>query len=373
MKRRRLLGTAAAAAALVPTAGCIAGYHGDPGEPEEPEEPEDPVPGVDLPVPREEIEIRLSRDSIPAIVDPAFASDWSGLDPEGVEDPTLPDETAVIGVERDGRARAYPLRILDWHEIVNDEFGGPIAVTYCVLCGSSVVVERFVDGESTNFGVSGRLWRDDLVMYDARTESYWSQILATAIRGPRTGDRLDVFPSTLSSWGEWRRSHPETEVLLPPPHSTLVDGIERHYPYFRSKYNYGDESQLIGHDSDGELDRRTMVIGVSDGEETRAYPFDVVADRGVVTDTVGDRPVVVAVAPDGTLVAYDRRIDGIERAAEPAGKGHIELARSRFERVTGEAVDGPHEGTRLERANEHPPMFWRGWSNFNPESDVYAD
>ena len=366
MKRRRLLGLTAATAS---TAGCVVGYH-DAGAAES---DADPIPGVDLPVPRDEIETPAPRDQIPAIVDPAFAVDWSGLDPDGVDDPTLPEGTAVIGVERDGTARAYPLRILNWHEIVNDDLGGPIAVTYCVLCGSSIVVERFVDGEPTTFGVSGRLWRNDLVMYDSATESIWSQIHATAIRGARTGDQLDVVGSTLSSWGEWRRTHPETEVLLPPPHSELITGRDDRFPYFRSKYSYADEQQLIGQDSEGDLDVRTMVIGVSDGSETRAYPFDVVSERGVITDRVSETPVVVAVTPDGTLVAYDRRIDGREHDAAPAGERYLELDGSRFERSTGRAVDGPHEGIRLERANEHPPMFWRGWSNFNPETTVYGN
>lgn len=366
MKRRRLLGLTAAAVAS--TAGCVVGYH-DGGRIEAPDRP---TPDVDLPVDPEEMETPIARDGIPAIVDPAFAPDWSGLDPDGIDDPTLPDETAVIGVERHSDARAYPLRVLDWHEIINDDFGGPIAVTYCVLCGSSVVAERFVAGSPATFGVSGRLWRNNLVMYDSATESLWSQLYATAIRGPQTGNQLGVVRSGLSSWGEWRRTHPETDVLLPPPRSGVIGGRNGRFPYFRSKYSYRDELQLIGVDPEGEPSARTMVIGVSDGTETRAYPFDIVSERDVITDTVGELPVVIALAPDGTLVAYDRRIDGRERAAAPAGKRYIEVADSRFERSTGVAVDGPHEGIRLERPNEYPPMFWRGWSSFRPDTTVYG-
>ncbi|PSP41684.1 hypothetical protein BRC63_03600, partial [Halobacteriales archaeon QH_10_70_21] len=90
--------------------------------------------------------------------------------------------------------------MLNWHEIVNDAFAGPLAVTYCPLCGSGIVVERVVAGTPTLFGVSGRLRRDDLVMYDRATDSLRSRILATAIRGPRTGDRLTIVPSTLTTW-----------------------------------------------------------------------------------------------------------------------------------------------------------------------------
>jgi hypothetical protein len=381
MNRRRFLGIAAA---TVPSGGCVVGYAGndppdrdgdhenDGGEAVAVEDPPQTIPGVELPVPREDLRTQVGRDFIPAITDPAFADDWSGLDPDDVEDPTLPDETAVIGVERGGDARAYPLRVLDWHEIVNDEFGGPIAVTYCVLCGSSVVVERRVEGEPTVFGVSGRLWRDDLVMYDEATESLWSQIFATAIRGPQTGERLGVVRSTLSSWGEWRRSHPGTDVLLPPPDSETITGRHRDSAYFNSKYSYESESQLIGFDGDG-LDPRTLVVGVSNGSETRAYPFGVVSERGVVTDSVGGLPVVVTATPDGTLVAYERRLDGTERSVTAAGERYIEIDGSRFERSSGRAIDGPYEGRRLERANDDPPMFWRGWSNFNPNTTVYGE
>jgi hypothetical protein len=387
MHRRRLLQMLAAGTGAI--AGCTAGYQGEDVSDEQPPEAIGSVGDVDLPVPAGELETRLPKDAIAAIDDPAFAEDWSGLDPEGVDDPTLPADAAVIGVERAGEARAYPLRILDWHEIVNDVFeprskarrtasdgdlDGAIGVTYCVLCGSSVVVERLVDGEPTIFGVSGQLWRNDLVMYDRATDSRWSQILATAIRGPRTGDRLTIVPSTLTTWGEWRGARPETQVLLPPPRSGTVGSRNRTYDYFSEKYDYDGESQLIGYDQrSGAGSERTLVVGIEAGGETRAYPFHVVSADGPIEDTVGGVPVVVAVAPDDTLVAYDRRIDGRARSFSAADERHLSAAGSRWELTTGRAVDGPYEGTRLSRANEHPPMFWTGWSAFNPETSVYGD
>lgn len=373
MRRRRFLELVSVGVSGL--AGCSVGWQGDEtaapaGTPTIPSS----VDGVELPVPAEEFRSPLPKDAIPAIVEPSFASDWSDLDPDGFDEPLLPDDSAVIGVEGDRGARAYPLRILNWHEIVNDTLDGPIAVTYCVLCGSGVVVERRVDGEPTVFGVSGQLWRNDLVMYDEATDSRWSQLLALAIKGPKTGSQLRILPSTLSTWGEWRSAHPDTEVLLPPPHSNTVTGREQSYRYFDSKYSYGDEDQLIGFDArDGKRNDRRLVIGITHDGVSRAYPFDVVAAEGLVEDTVGGRPVVVAVAPDGTLVAYDRRVDGRPRSFTEAGDRHVTAAGSRWELTTGRAVDGNHEGARLERANEHPPMFWVGWSNFNPESDVYGE
>jgi len=385
MHRRRFLGCCAAGA-LGALAGCTGSADGDGdgdtetpandtavGQPR-PRQPRGPQGDVDLPVPSDDLDWRLAQDSIPAVVEPAFAADWGGLEPDDPgTDPSLADDAPVIGVTRDGGARAYPLRILDWHEIVNDTFGGPIAVTYCVLCGSAVVVERTVAGEPTVFGVSGALWRNDLVMYDRATESLWSQILATAIRGPLTGEQLPLVPSSLTTWGEWREQHPGTEILLPPPRSNTVQGPDQPYDYFQPKYGYGDEAQLVGFDSaDGGLERRTLVVGVATDGVARAYPFPVVAEEGVVNDEVGDLPVVVTVAPDGTLAAYDRRVGGEPLSFVAGDERTLAAGGSRWERTTGRALDGPHEGERLDRAGDHPPMFWLGWAKFNPDTEVYG-
>lgn len=201
----------------------------------------------------EEIEDDFGID---AITDPVFAADWSGVDVAAkyfFRDTTeLTDEQTVIGLEGEP-PRAYPLSVLWVHEIVNDFLGGPVLVTHCPLCQSGVVAERTVDGEPTVFGVSGLLWQaprvyeaaseaegrvfgaargnrtgvsvrnsGNLVMYDVATRSYWSQILARAICGPQTGRTLSILPSTFTSWGAWRAEHPDTQVLLPPPHSKTI-------------------------------------------------------------------------------------------------------------------------------------------------------
>jgi len=381
MKRRWLLNSLVAGGAIA-TAGCTDFLQeDDAGSGEKREQAPDGTPAdvettvgdVELPIPREEIRQPLPRDGIPAIVDPVFAEDWSGLDPEGVDDPTLPSDSPILGVERDGEARAYPLRILDWHEIVNDEFNGPIAVTYCVLCGSGVVVERTVDGEETIFGVSGKLWRDDLVMYDEATDSLWSQLLATAIRGPRVGAQLDLIPVTLTDWGSWQETNPETTVLLPPPESGQISESSRPFDYFDSKYSYEREDQLIGRDSrGGGLYWKTMVIGVEADGEAKAYPFHVVEEEEVINDSVGSLPVVISTTADETLTAYDRRVDGKTLTFDSGDRETLRGGGSRWLRRTGEATAGSHRGQRLDRANEHPPLFWTGWSNFNPDTEVYG-
>jgi hypothetical protein len=189
-----------------------------------------------------------------AVTAPEFASDWGSyrLDPRYRHDGSAglaPDQT-VIGLGDGAAARAYPISILWYHEVVNDRHDGrPVAVTYCPLCRSGMVADRRLRGEVATFRVSGLLWaapqlqeaiaedegrvfgaarRDgatelrhngNVVLIDDVTGSYWSQILATGICGPMADETLDIVPSTVTDWRRWREAHPETEVLVPPPHS----------------------------------------------------------------------------------------------------------------------------------------------------------
>jgi hypothetical protein len=250
VKRRAFL--AGAPAAVVGTAGCLVGYGGAEPEPTE-------FPGIaEYGYPSTVCEEDLRADAIPAIDEPAFATDWDGVDlsAEYRAEGGLTDDRVVVGVASGGTARAYPLPVLTRHEIVNDTVGEPLLVTYCPICRSGLVASRELDGEAATFGVTGLLWklpdayaaaseasgkafgvsesdpdapiRDsaNLVMYDERTRSYWSQLLAEAICGPKTGASLGIRPSTVATWGEWRADHPDTEVLLPPPLSGTLDPVE---------------------------------------------------------------------------------------------------------------------------------------------------
>ena len=149
------------------------------------------------------------KDGIPSIDDPSFVA----LDAYD----ELDDREPVIGLEIEGDARAYPLRVLTWHEIVNDTVGGlPVIVTYCPLCNAALVFDRRLDGEPVEFGTTGKLRNSDLVMYDRETESWWQQFTGEAIVGDRLGERLALVPSRLESWGEFKARHPEGKVLVPP-------------------------------------------------------------------------------------------------------------------------------------------------------------
>lgn len=148
------------------------------------------------------------KDGIPSIDEPKF------IKLSEVEDlaPTEP----VIGLEVNGVARAYPLRVLTWHEIVNDVIGGvPVAATYCPLCNAAIVFDRRVDGRTLEFGTTGKLRNSDLIMYDRQTDSWWQQFLGEGIVGEMTGKRLKVLPSRLESFEKFAARHPGGEVLVP--------------------------------------------------------------------------------------------------------------------------------------------------------------
>lgn len=333
---------------------------------------------VDLPVPEDELNRGASKDGIPAITDPVFAADWSAVDD------SLSDDSRVIGVVRDGDARAYPLAVLNWHEIVNDTFDVPVLVTYCPLCGSGVVADRRIDGETAVFGVSGLLWNSDLVMYDTVTDSLWSQLLGTAIRGPATGEELTLLPATMATWGEWRGEFPETQVLLPPPESNTVRGRRQARDYDRDPYAGYDRSARIGigyNDfSDDRLDPKASVVGVYADGVARAYPLEAVWEAGVVNDTVGDLPVVVSASVTGSLVAYDRRVDGetltFERdpptaADDETGTPLLRAGDSAWGLLSGAGRSGPHADTTLRRANDRSQQFWFAWADFHPDTEIW--
>lgn len=232
--------------------GCVAGYQASRGDATPTGAENQGVDMVRLGTPPTLCEEAIDPGGIHPVVEPAFADDWVGVD---VPDQygALVEDSVVVGLTNDdGSARAYPLSILWYHEAVNDTFGGPVLVTYCAICRSGMVAARRVAGEPTQFAASGLLWQPpgeytaarelegdtfgatrsdpdahvrnsgNLVLYDAATESYWSQLLAEALCGPQKGETLTILPLRVTTWDEWRADHPETDVLLPPPHSGTV-------------------------------------------------------------------------------------------------------------------------------------------------------
>ncbi|TDI95228.1 MAG: DUF3179 domain-containing protein [Deltaproteobacteria bacterium] len=222
-----------------------------------------------------------ARDGIPALTQPRWLP--------ASEAPWHNDEI-VVGVVQGEQARAYPIAILNWHELVNDTLGGRhILVSYCPLCGTALVFDREADGRARTFGVSGLLYQSDLLLYDRESESLWSQIAATAIVGPAMGERLRVLRSALLPWGDWKARHPRTQVL------SLDTGHQR--PYARNPYpGYSTSNTLM---FPAPLDQRyhpkmpTLGLRLATGA-ARAYPAqEVQRAGGLVQESFEGHPVQV--------------------------------------------------------------------------------
>ena len=215
------------------------------------------------------------RDGIPAINQPKFES--------AVEADWLADKDRVLALVIDGQAKAYPIRILDWHEIVNDKIGKHrFAVTYCPLCGTGVVFAANIADTFLQFGVSGLLYNSDVLLYDRNTESLWSQIMGKAIAGKLKGTRLQQLPVEHTTWKDWRSNHPDTLVL------SRDTGSRRNYK--RSPYaGYEKTRRLyfkVSHKSPARYHPKERVIGLAINGQFKAYPFEELSKNGkaVFTD-----------------------------------------------------------------------------------------
>ncbi|QAU14320.1 DUF3179 domain-containing protein [Halorubrum sp. BOL3-1] len=253
----------------------------------------------------------LPKDAIPSVDDPTFGDGYFG-EPE--------DEVLVVDPD-DGvaPARAYPIRILNYHEVVNDVApaaegdGDPIAVTWCPICGSGVVYDATVDGRRLTFGVSGKLVDDDLVLYDRETDSEWKQSTGRCIAGELAGERLRVRPGPMTTYAAFREAYPDGVVLQPDSEgSAAASGYD---PSGYAAYEEREAFGLRGMRGEGperewnrdDLDPKAVVLGVTptDGGAL-GFPLPVVEGAGgVVEATVGETDVVVLAADDG-LHAFER-------------------------------------------------------------------
>ena len=201
------------------------------------------------------------RDGIPSLDSPAFVS---------ADDANfLQSKDRVLGIELNGVAHAYPIRILNYHEIVNDEFGGhAVVVTYCPLCNSGMAFDATIDRTRLEFGVSGLLYNSDVLLYDRQTGSLWSQIRQSAVSGELKGRRLEAFPMTHTTWRDWVERYPETEVL------SDRTGFRRNYK-FDPYPNYRRDGNLYFPVAaeNTKYRRKSIVLGLEIDSHFKAYPF----------------------------------------------------------------------------------------------------
>lgn len=263
------------------------------------------------------------KDGIPSIDNPEFVpvvdtSSW------------LPSDAEGIGVTIDGTSRFYPYAILVWHEIINDQINNkPLTVTYCPLCKTGIVFDPVVNGKQLEFGVSGKLWQSNLLMYDRtqnpENESYWSQVLGQAVVGPLAGTELDVIPSTITRLSQWEGAHPNTKVLARPENSRRNYDRDPYEGYYdSSRVSFGAEFE------DDRLDPKRLVYGIETNDQFKAYPADALP-TGTTTDTIGTTTITANQDETGTVVFKNERGE-------------------RISHVTG---------------------LWFSWAAVHPETDIY--
>lgn len=274
------------------------------------------------------------KDGIPAIDNPQFIS-------AAEADKWLDANDVVFGVVHNEIVKAYPQKILVWHEIVNDELAGEkVSVTYCPLTGTSIGFKRVFDGIETTLGVSGKLVNNNLIMYDRLTDSYWPQILGTAVTEPLLGSRLEEFPVIWTTWSRWKQKYPETLVL------SRSTGHIRNYnrdPY--GNYNpfsgyYARESTIFPNlAEDDRYSPKTVVIGARlNGAALAVLKDDIRKEKNLDT-TLGNIPV---------RIIYDEELD-----------------TARFFKID------PITGKQLEQINSFDAM-WFAWFTYYPDTEVYG-
>jgi hypothetical protein len=313
-------------------------------------------------------------DGIPSIDEPRFlgAADVDFLE----------DSEPVLALEVAGDARAYPLQIMTWHEIVNDTVGDvPVGVTYCPLCNTAIAFDRRLGDRVLSFGTSGMLFNSALVMYDRQTESLWSHFTSQALAGVLTGERLATFPVAVVSWVEWRDAHPSGLVL------SRETGVTRDYG--RNPYpGYDDVDSppfLFDGEVDGRLAAKERIVGVGLDRDPVALRLDPLSDQGVLVVEVDGEALTMWQLP-GTSSALDTgevaggrdvgatgvfvpEIDGRSLTFDRDGDRFVDRETGTAWDIFGRGVTGALAGARLE-AVDHVDTFWFAWAAYQPDTRI---
>ena len=313
-------------------------------------------------------------DGIPAIDDPQFDI--------AEEVYWLSDVEPVVVLELDGEARAYPVQILTWHEIVNDTVGAtPVAVSYCPLCNSALAFDRRLDAQVLDFGTSGRLYNSSLVMYDRQTESLLTHFDGRAVVGTLTGSTLEGVSVQMASWATFRDAHPTALVL------NRNTGFVRDYG--RNPYPGYDDVNTVPFLFDGDLDGRlaaqTRVVSIRGESESIAISLDELATIGSISTTIDNQPIVVLHLPGtssaldastiadgrdvGTTGVFDARWEGHTLELEPQADGtFVDEATGQAFDILGRNLTNPDAAGLV--PVEHLDTFWFAIAAFEPDTRI---
>ena len=263
------------------------------------------------------------RDGIPALSDPSFVSQFEAAS-------YMQDDDVVISVTHDNETRAYPFRILNWHEIVNDQIGNlHFAATYCPLCGTAIVFDRKVNNRILTFGVSGLLYLDNVLMFDRQTESLWSQLFLQSVTGSQFGTPLTFVPSDQMLYKSWRERFPKGSVLSNSTGHNRNYNVDPYADYFQDP----DPLFPVG-DIRNDLEPKAWVFGVLVDDFPIAFARDQLPSGQLLEETVNGKQITIL---------YDEPSQNIQ-------------------------VTDPQTGQQLTGLWS----FWFAWQAFHPTTDLWT-
>lgn len=301
------------------------------------------------------------KDGIPSVDNPRFIS---------VSDVNfMSDNDLIVGVFYNGVIKGYPHPILDWHEIVNDEIDDrKVALTYCPLTGTAIAWNREVDGRTTTFGVSGKLYNNNLIPYDRETDSYWSQIGLNCVNGERIEMKAEVFPVVEMNWKTWKTYFPDSEVM------SLETGFSRNY----DNYPYGDYRTnnsfflFPRNPADDRLPSKQRVLGLLNNGNNKAYSIENFQEPNVIYDKVGvdnfiiigskEAKFIVAFKDEGLLGDLSFSLEELPIIGTDSNGNQLD--------ISGKVVAGPLAGTQLEQPDAFIG-YWFSFGSFYPGIDIY--
>lgn len=285
----------------------------------------------------------------------------------------LKDEDQVVGVSANGVARAYPRRLIAWHHIIHDQLGStPILATWCNLCATAIVFRNDVDGKKLTPDLAG-LRGSNMTFRDRETGTQWQQATGEAFAGPLAGKRLEIAPFQFTTWGEWRKNHPHTQVLLPDPkREAEYEAMAQREA--RTRTLAKPAAPILREDS--RLQAHALVYGLVAGGGQKAYPAARLQGNMVLNEQVGSAPVLVVHSTNGdTTTAFSRAQGGRTLTFRAAQSGEAWLVDDQTGSQWtpyGECVAGRLKGAKLEVI---PPLpsFWFAWAEFYPETQVFGN
>lgn len=315
-----------------------------------------------------------SKDGIPSIENPGFIKTSSVT--------FMQDKDFVAAVMIDGTVKAYPYRIMDWHEVVNDKIKNSYyAFTFCPLTGSALAWDRTFEGEPVEFGVSGLLLNNNLVAYDRKTDSYWSQMLAKSVAKERAGEEAEQIDVFETQWKTFKKLYPDADFL-----ARSKTGFN--FPYADQRvygnYRYNDDQILYpledldsashGPSAPSRLPNKTLVHGIIGDNEHQAYPINnFPASMTVYHDQLQNTEYVIIGSDSLTFAAsFKRTLNGRKLTFEAVQDQYPAVMRDESGNqwdVFGRAVSGPDKGSRLETTQSYN-AYWFAWNAFWPQTTI---